>query len=214
MASHDTLPEPLRAGYRRFRSTRLASELARYRQLATEGQRPATAIVACSDSRAAPETVFDAGPGDLFVIRNVAGLVPAYAPDAHRHGASAALEYAILALDVSSIVIMGHGRCGGIGAALTKPDPLSPSDFVGNWVASLRDLAAELDPVDGVDGNERQRALELRSVERSMDNLRTFPWIRDRELADTLTLHGAWFDVGSGELHSLAADRWILTPGR
>src|SRR3954468_18996421 len=119
------LPGELRDGYRRFRETRYEVERERYRSLEANGQRPATIVIACSDSRSAPETVFDALPGELFVVRNVGALVPVYAPDARSHAASAALEYAVLHLNVSSIVVMGHGRCGGVAAALGDATPLS-----------------------------------------------------------------------------------------
>src|SRR5690242_1783461 len=139
------LPPDLRDGYGRFRAGRYAADADRYRQLAESGQRPHTLVVACSDSRSAPEAIFDAGPGELFVVRNVAGLVPVFLPDARAHGVSAALEYGVLALGVDSIVVMGHGRCGGIAAALDEARPLSATDFVGTWIAGLRELAGEID---------------------------------------------------------------------
>ncbi len=203
------LPAPLEAGYRRFRRERFAQERLRYRELAADGQRPQTLVVACCDSRSAPETVFDAGPGELFVVRNVAALVPEYQPDARRHAASAALEYAVIALGIRSIVVMGHDRCGGVAAALDDAEPLTPTDFVGAWIAGLRELAGALEPAEGADPVRRQRALELRSVEQSIDNLRTFPWIRTRVRSRDLALHGAWFDVGAGELHARAAGGWV-----
>jgi carbonic anhydrase len=205
------LPSHLRAGYGRFRSGRYAAERERYRELGEAGQRPTTMIVACSDSRAAPEAVFDAGPGQVFVVRNVAGLVPVYEPDGHAHAASAALEYAVLALGVSDVVVLGHGHCGGIAAALDPGAPLSATDFIGTWVTGLRALAEELEPVSSADPDDlddRRTALERRSVERSLDNLRTFPWIRAREAAGELRVHGAWFDIGVGELHELGPDGW------
>ena len=119
------LPHELDAGYRRFRRTRYPLTRKRYRRLASEGQRPTVAVIGCSDSRAAPETVFDAGPGELFVVRNIAGLVPVYEPDFGDHGVSAALEYAVLALAVRHVIVLGHGRCGGIEAALDPSGPLS-----------------------------------------------------------------------------------------
>ena len=209
------LPADLVAGYGRFRATRYTDERERYRRLGEGGQRPAAMIVACSDSRAAPETVFDAGPGELFVVRNVAGLVPEYAPDARSHGASAALEFAVIALGVRSILVMSHGRCGGIAAALNDAAPLSTTDFVGAWVAGLRELATGLDPADAADPERRATALEHRSVEQSIGHLRTFPWIRAREQAGELALHGAWFDIALGELHGLGAGGWqrIGEPG-
>ena len=207
MPSSSALVPELLPGYRRFRDTRYQSERDRYLRLGQEGQRPATMVVACSDSRSAPETVFDALPGELFVVRNVGGLVPVYAPDARRHAASAALEFAVLALGVRSIVVMGHGRCGGVQAA-SDFEPLSSTDFIGAWVAGLRDLVDELPQDDAADPERRQRALEHRSVEQSIVNLRTFPWIRSREAAGDLALAGTWFDIALGELHILTDDGW------
>jgi carbonic anhydrase len=169
-------------------------------------------VVACSDSRSAPETIFDALPGELFVVRNVGGLVPAYAPDTGSHAASAALEFAVLALDIRSIVILGHGRCGGVGAALDDGASLAATDFIGTWVAGLRDLAEELDPADRADPVVGRRALEFRSVEQSIVNLRTFPWVRSREGAGTLVLAGAWFDIALGELRELTPTGWQTVP--
>jgi carbonic anhydrase len=208
----DALPADLLDGYTRFRDTRYAVERERYRRLDTEGQRPRTMVVACSDSRSGPETVFDAGPGELFIVRNVAALVPVYEPDARSHAASAALEFAVLALGVRTIVVMGHGRCGGVAAAFSDAAPLTTTDFIGTWVAGLRDLADELEPSDWADPTRSHRGLELRSIEQSMVNLRTFPWIRSREKAGTLALHGAWFDIGLGELHGLTEGGWVLLP--
>jgi carbonic anhydrase len=206
------LPPDLEAGYRRFRATTYLALRGRLRALAEQGQRPSTLVVACSDSRSAPETVFDAGPGQLFVVRNVAGLVPVYEPDSRSHAASAALEYAVLALEVRSIVVMGHGRCGGIVAALDMTAPLTATDFLGTWVAGLRDLADDLEPADWADPDRRHALLEHRAVEQSLANLRTFPWVRSQEQAGRLGLHGAWFDIALGELHVLTADGWVLLP--
>jgi carbonic anhydrase len=136
--------------------------------------------------------------------------VPVYAPDARSHGASAALEFAVLALGVRSILVMGHGRCGGVAAALNDAAPLTTTDFIGTWIAPLRDLADELDPADRADPARSYRALERRSVEQSIVNLRTFPWIRSREEAGSLALHGAWFDIALGELHGLTDGGWAL----
>jgi carbonic anhydrase len=202
------LPDDVLAGYGQFRRTRYAAERERYERLAAEGQRPATMVIACSDSRSGPETVFDARPGELFIVRNVAALVPVYAPDSRAHAASAALEYAVLALGVRSIVVMGHGRCGGVAAAFDDSTPLTATDFIGSWVAGLRDLADELDPSDWADPDRRRTALEHRSVEQSVVNLRTFPWIRSRESAGTLALSACWFDIALGELHQLTGNGW------
>jgi len=169
-------------------------------------------IVACSDSRSAPETIFDAGPGELFVVRNVAALVPRYAPDAKSHGASAALEFAVHGLGVTSIVVMGHGRCGGVAAALDPESRLTDSDFIGAWVADLKTLD-ERTPASSASGpEERQRLIEHLSVQQSLEHLRTFPWIAERVAGGSLTLHGAWFDISLGELHALSGGEWLPQP--
>jgi carbonic anhydrase len=202
------LPENLDAGYHRFRVSRYAVERGRYRDMGEHEQQPTTMILACSDSRVAPEAIFDARPGELFVLRNVAALAPAYAPDGGSHAASAALEYAVLALGVTSIVVMGHGRCGGINAAITERHHLTKTDFVGAWTAGLRDLVDELEPADRGDPQRVQRIVELMSVEQSVSNLRTYPWIRSRQRSGTLMLHGAWFDIALGELHVRGPQGW------
>jgi carbonic anhydrase len=202
------LPDDLLSGYRRFRDQRYPAERQRYQELADAGQRPRTMVIACSDSRSGPETVFDAGPGELFVVRNVAGLVPVYSP-ADRHGAmSAALEYAVIALGVRTILVLGHGRCGGVMAAVGDGEPLTSTDFMGAWIQGLRDLADELDPSDWADPARYQRALEYRAIEQSLVNLETFPWIRSRARAGHLNLVGSWFDIALGELDELATSGW------
>ena len=206
------LSERLSAGYRRFRAGHYSVERERYEQLAREGQKPRTMIVACSDSRSAPETIFNAGPGELFVVRNVAALVPVYAPDAKRHGASAALEFAVLGLEVESIVVMGHGRCGGVAAALDPASRLTDTDFIGAWVADLRTLDEQTPALTAGGPAERQRLIEHLSVQQSLEHLRTFPWIAEREQAGRLTLHGAWFDISLGELHALSGSEWLPQP--
>jgi carbonic anhydrase len=208
MADASPLPPDLLDGYRRFRAGRYGIDSDRYRSLADAGQRPHTLVVACSDSRSAPEAIFDAGPGELFVVRNVAGLVPTFAPDARRHGVSAALEYGVLALRVNSIVVLGHGRCGGIAAALDETGPLTATDFVGTWIAGVRDLAATIALPASATPDAWRLELERRSVEQSIDHLRTFPWIRKREAAGEVALHGAWFDIALGELHELGSRGW------
>ncbi|WP_127520723.1 carbonic anhydrase [Mesorhizobium sp. Z1-4] len=200
------LPEKLATGYRNFMSGRYASERDRYRALAREGQEPHTMVIACCDSRAAPETIFDAGPGELFVVRNVANLVPPYAPDDNYHGTSAALEFAVQSLKVSSILVLGHGRCGGIRAALS-PDaaPLSPGDFIGRWMNMVAPAAETVAKNEIMTSSERQTALERISIRYSMANLRTFPCVKILEGKGRLTLYGAWFDISTGEL-------WVMNP--
>ncbi|ASW04916.1 MULTISPECIES: carbonic anhydrase [unclassified Rhizobium] len=201
-----SFPDTLLNGYRNFMSGRYVDERERYRTLAELGQSPSTLVIACSDSRSAPEIIFDAGPGELFVIRNVANMVPPYEPDSNFHATSAALEFAVLSLKVSDIVVMGHGRCGGIRAALDpNAEPLSPGDFIGRWMALLKPAAEQIQSNDIMTQTERQTALERISIRNSLDNLRSFPEIRAREEEGKLSLHGAWFDISTGEL-------WVMDP--
>jgi carbonic anhydrase len=194
-------PQRLLDGYASFRAGRYAAEAERYRRLGEGLQTPTIMMIACCDSRAAPETIFDAGPGEIFVVRNVANLVPPYAPDGRHHSTSAALEFAVLQLNVAHIVIMGHGRCGGIRAIAEPGDPLSTGDFIGKWLAGVRDVAATVEHDHKHSAAERLILVEQASVEHSLANLRTFPWVRVREGKSQLTLHGAWFDISEGELN-------------
>ncbi|TPQ52305.1 carbonate dehydratase [Prosthecomicrobium hirschii] len=205
------LPTRLLHGYRNFRSGRYTVEHERYRHLAEAGQKPETMIIACCDSRAAPELIFDAPPGDLFVVRNVANLVPPYTPDGEHHGTSAALEFAVMALRVKTIVVMGHGRCGGIAAALNEnAEPLSPGDFIGKWISLLEQPVAECACHQGLAPDQRRLLLERISIRHSLNNLRSFPCVNTLESRGKLALHGAWFDISLGELHVYdeAADQW------
>jgi carbonic anhydrase len=200
-------PTPLLDGYRNFMNGRYADARDRYRQLAENGQSPHTLVVACSDSRAAPELIFDAGPGELFVIRNVANMVPPYEPDGHFHSTSAALEFAVQVLKVTDIVVMGHGRCGGIRAALDpNAEPLSPGDFIGRWMSLVKPAAEQIQSNDVMTAAERQTALERISIRYSIANLRTFPCVSILEGKGRLSLHGAWFDISTGELWVMDAE--------
>lgn len=200
-----TLPESLTEGYARFRTNRLAAERTRFESLAEAGQRPSVMVVGCCDSRAAPSTIFDAGPGEIFVVRNVANLVPPYAPDGDYHGTSAALEFAVMVLRVGHIVVLGHGRCGGISAALAEDaPPLSPGDFIGRWMSLVQPALETLDPA--LSGAARQLALEQANIRTALANLRTFPYIAELETRGKLILHGAHFDIANGDL-------MVLDPG-
>ncbi|MCY0092791.1 carbonic anhydrase [Hoeflea ulvae] len=196
-----TFPTRLIEGYQTFMSGRYLAEKNRYRQLAETGQEPHTMVIACCDSRSAPETVFDCGPGEMFVVRNVANLVPPYQPDDNLHATSAALEFAVQSLKIRQIVVMGHGRCGGIKAAL-DPDatPLSPGDFIGHWVRLLKPAAQQIQDSQLLTSGERQIALERISIRNSIANLRTFPCVKILEERGKLQIHGAWFDISTGEL--------------
>jgi len=194
-------PEQLIAGYRTFRGGRFACEQSRYQALARAGQRPETMVIGCVDSRVSPETIFDAAPGELLVARNVAALVPAYAPghdDSSQHGTSAALEFAVQALRVRHIVVLGHALCGGIRAFADNQEPLSPGDFIGRWMSQIAPAAAQLGPAT-TEPAYLQR-LELASIELSLNNLMTFPCVEILVSQGRLTLHGAYFGIATGEL--------------
>ncbi len=209
-------PDKLLNGYANFRAGRYTEESERYKRLGEGLQKPTTMIIACCDSRAAPETIFDAGPGEIFVMRNVANLVPPYAPDGKHHATSAAMEFAVLALQVKNIVVMGHGRCGGIRAVVDGSGPLSSGDFIGKWMSDVQDVADAVRHDHNHDlGQDLQTAVEHASVEHSLANLRTFPWLRLRENKGELTVNGAWFDIALGELHVYDEDtrKWSLIPG-
>ncbi len=199
-------PERLSRGYAAFRDETLPAASRRYRHLAETGQRPEIMVVGCCDSRVAPEMIFNAAPGELFVHRNVANLVPTYCPDGELHGASAALEFGVTVLKVRHLVVMGHGRCGGIHAYLAgaggEAPPLGAGDFIGRWIR-LIEPAARLIADDPMEAADRQRALEFASIRNGLANLRTFPWVQAGEAAGSLALHGAWFDISTGELLTL-----------
>ena len=200
-------PQHLLDGHANFMAGRYAREKERIRDLAEIGQTPTTMIIACCDSRAAPEMIFDAGPGELFVLRNVANLVPPYQPDGGQHGTSAAIEFAVKGLGIANIVIMGHGRCGGIKAALSKEfSPLDAGDFIGKWMSMLGDLPSQLGQSSLLTDGERQRAMERISIRNSIGNLRTFPYVAELEAQGKLAVHGAWFDIATGELWVMDGD--------
>ncbi len=199
-------PEALLDGYLAFKEHNYTHESERYRQLAEEGQKPEALVIACCDSRAAPEVIFNAIPGQIFVVRNVANLVPPYKPDGEFHSTSAALEFAVQALRVKDIVVLGHGRCGGIQAALDpSSEPLSPGDFIGRWMELLGPAAEAVSTNQWMTDAERQAALERISIRHSIANLKTFPCIDILYRRGKLNLHGAWFDISLGEL-------WTLDP--
>jgi len=196
-------PQHLIDGYRTFTSQRLPTEQSRYRELSERGQSPAVMVIGCCDSRVSPEVIFDAGPGELFVVRNVANLVPVFQPDGGAHGVSAALEYAVQVLRIKHIVVLGHAQCGGIRAFIDDIDPLSPGDFIGRWMAMF------IKPGEKVSQRERETRqdfttrIEKAAVFRSLENLMTFPFVRSRVERGEMELHGAYFGVAEGSLFVL-----------
>jgi len=193
-------PNRLLDGYRAFRNTRLPLEQARYRDLAEHGQAPETMVIGCCDSRVSPEVIFDARPGELFVVRNVANLVPPYSPDGSYHGVSSALEFAVAALKVKHIVVLGHAHCGGVKAFAEDAAPLSPGDFIGKWMSLIAPAAARVGACE--DGHEAEylERLEKASVANSLVNLLSFPRVRTMVEAGDIALHGAYFGVAPGQL--------------
>lgn len=200
-------PQRLIDGYQAFSKGRYSREKSRYKKLADAGQSPTTMVIACCDSRAAPETIFDAAPGELFVLRNVANLVPPFQPDGGQHGTSAAIEFAVNALGIRDLVVMGHGRCGGIKAALDPMGaPLAQGDFIGKWMSLLGPVSEEVSNYTFLTPNERQTMLERMSIRHSIKNLRTFPYVSGLEAEQKLNVHGAWFDISMGELWVMDGD--------
>lgn len=188
--------ERLLAGYCRFRETEWPQRRGAFETLAREGQSPRAMVIACSDSRVDPAMIFGAAPGEIFVLRNVAALVPPFQPDARFHATSAALEFAVRVLEVSDLIVMGHGMCGGV-RALLEGLPDVPGSFIGPWIRLAEPARAR---VRACDAPDPQLACEQEVVRLSLANLRSFPWIASRVAAGTLRLHGAHFDIRTGVL--------------
>ena len=196
-------------GYSRFRSDHYAAERARWEELA-EGQEPPVMIIACCDSRVDPATIFDTQPGQAFVLRNVANLVPPYEVGGGLHGASAAIEFGVKGLGVHHVIVMGHGACGGIKAALAVRDSNGAANFVDSWISILDEPRARI--LDDPTIEDKQQALELAAIRQSLANLRTFPFIAEREAAAELSLHGCHFAIAEGRLFVLDEAEDIFRP--
>ncbi|WP_298428047.1 carbonic anhydrase [Rhodoblastus sp.] len=200
-------PTRLTEGYEKFLAGRLSRERERYEELAKSGQSPEILLIGCCDSRVSPELIFDAGPGEMFVVRNVANLVPPYKPNDDYHGTSAAIEFAVMGLKVKHIVVMGHAQCGGVKAyAQLQHDPymrpLAPGDFIGGWIKLLAPAAEKIgEPTEPLQNWSERLAWE--SIKQSIANLRSFPYIATLEQRGWLNLHGAYFGVAGGELMAL-----------
>ena len=192
-------------GYRRFRTTDWAHERERWSDLA-EGQSPRVMILSCADSRVDPAQIFDARPGEMFVVRNIAALAPPYETSLGFHGVSAALEFAVSQLEVSEILVMGHGLCGGCAAALTgefEDTPPGEGHFIADWVRMLDDARNRVRARHAELDRDAFLEMEREAVKVSLANLRTFPWIAEREAAGSLNLHGAHFSIAEGRLYVL-----------
>ena len=189
------------AGYQRFRSESYLKQKSRYDELANEGQAPPVMIISCCDSRVDPATVFDTVPGQVFSLRNVANLVPPFELGGGLHGVSAAIEFGVLGLEVRHIVVLGHAQCGGIKASLSGSDLVKngPS-FVDKWMGLISEAR---DKILTAQSQDPQHDLELETVKVSLANLRSFPFIAEREKTGALKLHGAYFGIAEGRLHIL-----------
>jgi carbonic anhydrase len=206
--------EDLLAGYRRFRREIYPAHGETYRTLACEGQSPKIMVIGCCDSRVDPAAIFDAGPGALFVLRNVANLVPPYAADGGHHGTSAAIEFAVGALGVDHILVLGHASCGGIRALVSGTGSAGDDEsHIGRWMSIARPAleAAHTDP-GAPEGDELAHLLEKAAIGHSLANLEGFPVVRKAIAGRGLQLHGAWFDIETGSLHLLDRSGGVFRP--
>ena len=198
-------PQRLIDGYSAFLTERLPVEQSRFRELAETGQHPEIMVIGCCDSRVSPEVIFDAHPGELFVVRNVANIIPPYAPDERAHGVSAALEFGVGALRVKHIVVLGHAHCGGVKAFVEEAEPLSPGDFIGHWMKLMAPAAAKT-PRGSLSLADYVTKLEHANIANSLDNLMTFPRLAQLIDKGKIGVHGAYFGVATGELYVLDRD--------
>jgi carbonic anhydrase len=188
-------------GYRRFRAGAFQDSKPLIQELVAQGQRPQVAVIACSDSRVEPATLFQTDPGDLFMIRNVANLVPPLEEDGKFHGTSAALEFAVLGLNVKHVIVLGHAHCGGVKAMMNADTEGGQFTFVTQWVSMLAAAHRRvLATMAGADDETRTRVCEQNAVLVSLENLTTFPWVRERVEAGELQLHGWYIDIAEAKL--------------
>lgn len=202
-------PDALTDRYRRFKHRIFVPNADQYEELATYGQNPEIMMISCCDSRVDPETIFNAMPGELFVVRNVANLIPPYETGGKFHGVSAAIEFAVLNLRVKHIVIMGHSGCGGVKAALDQSAAIeTEAHFISRWMSMLDDARLSvLASHQMKSAGEKLEALEKEGIKTSIKNLRSFPFVADREEKGKLSLYGAHFDIKNGTLSVLSHSR-------
>lgn len=202
-------------GYARFRRNGYRDQRQRFDELVKDGQSPKLMVIACSDSRVDPAQIFDVDPGEIFVVRNVAALVPPFETTPGYHGVSAALEFAVQVLKVRKIVVMGHGRCGGCKVALTQEMRNAlPGEggFIADWIGLLDGVRDEVVQEYGTQGREAEVAMEHAAVRVSLDNLRTFACVSDKEASGELSLHGTFFAIADGVLHLMDAESGNFSP--
>lgn len=204
------LPKSLIDGYWRFRRDRHGPEKGRYQQLAALGQSPTAMVIACCDSRVDVSAIFDAEPGDIFIMRNVANLVPPFESDGKFHGTSAAVEYAATVLNVPNIIVLGHSHCGGVAAYREKrAGKADDTSFIGRWLTLLEGLDVEENDIEAFG---QETAFELAGIRQSLANLRTFDALKERWAAGLLNLHALHFDIGSGQVLALDEETDTFAP--
>ncbi len=204
-----SFPESLTDRFRRFKFRHFVPNADHYEELATYGQSPEVMVISCCDSRVDPETIFSAMPGELFVVRNVANLVPPYETGGKFHGVSTAIEFAVLNLRIKHLVVMGHSGCGGVKACLDQSAAIqTEAKFISRWMSMLDDARLRVLASHQTSSQaEKLKALEMEGVKTSIKNLRTFPFVQDVESKGRLNLHGAYFDIASGTLSVLNHSR-------
>ncbi|MDD2868236.1 carbonic anhydrase [Neomegalonema sp.] len=197
------LPSYLVERYRGWKANRFEESRAWFARLVEEGQKPRTMVIGCCDSRVEPSALFGAEPGELFIMRNIANLVPPYAPDAQQHGSSAGIEYAVKSLKVTDIVIMGHSHCGGVAAFhdIQRNEITDTTDFIGRWLDTLAPAFARVNEREWPDRESRIQELGRQGVVQSLLSLMTFPYVAKAVEEGKLRLHGVWFDISDGGLH-------------
>ncbi|WP_417450753.1 carbonic anhydrase [Kordiimonas sp.] len=198
-----SIDERLQKGYRTFKEQAFERDRQIYEDLATHGQTPHTLVIACSDSRVLVQQILTAGPGDLFVVRNVAAMVPPYERDSGYHGTSAAIEFAVTALEVDNIVVLGHAGCGGVASVVDRNMP--EDSFVGQWMRPLHNWLKHYGHLTAEDPATRKRLLERAAVYLSIQNLKSFPFVAERVSAGTLALEGLLFNIHTGDLSEVIA---------
>ena len=209
------LPSYLLQRYQGWKATGYAENQTWYRRLAAEGQRPRAMVISCCDSRVHVTSIFGADQGEFFIHRNIANLVPPYEPDGKQHGTSAAVEYAVNALKVAHLIVLGHSSCGGVAGCIQMcqgkaPELENQDSFVGRWMDLLRPKYEMVEQVE--DPAEQQLQLERQAVMTSLENLMTFPWIKEKVEDGTLSLHGLWTDIGEGSLEYYDAKAKTFEP--
>ena len=209
------LPSYLLQRYQGWKATGYAENQAWYRRLASEGQRPRAMVISCCDSRVHVTSIFGADQGEFFIHRNIANLVPPYQPDGNQHGTSAAVEYAVNALKVTHLIVLGHSSCGGVAGCIqmckgNAPELEGKDSFVGRWMDLLRPKYEMVENIE--DPAEQQLTLERQAVLTSLENLMTFPWVKDKVEAGSLSLHGLWTDIGEGTLEYYDAKEGRFEP--